>query len=299
MRKVVWKSQKCVTWSKTFSGELSSWYDELDARLISIRGVSGAVKLVVVTVAVAASCDCWLIWIDEGLFLWGNTPAGLLDSIFTNSEQIFVANFISRYFWVISCNFLFSSVRFLSDRCFSLFLVFFSANPTHTRHSTANHRSIISFSDSTFSATFLCWFMPPNESDPWTARNVTSKASSCLKQAPFPWFLITLHELIVGTFFTKYSSARNFHFLSLTLSLPVTLPLALDLGWSTVYSPPPGSNFPRLPPSHTRAILVLHRKIHFNRILTRWAKVVETFRLSECVVELFLPHESLFSFMNF
>lgn len=69
--------------------------------------------------------------------------------------------------------------------------------------------------------------MPLNDSDPWTARNVTSKASSCLKQAPFPWFLITLHELIVGTFFTKYSSAWNFHFLS---RLPVTLPLALRFG---------------------------------------------------------------------
>lgn len=64
------------TWSKTFSGELSSWYDELDARLISIRGVNGAVKLVVGP-PVVDSCDCWLIWIDVGLFLWGKTPAGL------------------------------------------------------------------------------------------------------------------------------------------------------------------------------------------------------------------------------
>lgn len=95
-----------LTWSNTFSGELSSWYDELDARLISIRGVNGAIKLVV-TAPVVDSCDCWLIWIDDGLFLCGKTPAGLpfasISAAFASSSSIaqatqkFSSQFSSRF----------------------------------------------------------------------------------------------------------------------------------------------------------------------------------------------------------
>lgn len=77
---------KCLTWSNTFSGELSSWYEELEARLISIRGVSGAVKVVgfvTLLIGVSDSCDCWLIWMEPGLLRCGNTPVPR-DSIFYN-----------------------------------------------------------------------------------------------------------------------------------------------------------------------------------------------------------------------
>lgn len=116
MENCQWK----ITWSKTFSGELSSWYDELDARLISIRGVNGAVKLVLTT-AVGDSCDCWLIWIDVGLFLCGKTPAGLpLDSMpitFHTFLQVFFTKFFT-FWWLIfvySSRNLFSSSSFMSS----------------------------------------------------------------------------------------------------------------------------------------------------------------------------------------
>lgn len=64
-----------LTWSNTFSGELSSWYDELDARLMSILGVRGACKVVVVVAT--HSCDCCDMDMDDGLCLvCGKTPAG-------------------------------------------------------------------------------------------------------------------------------------------------------------------------------------------------------------------------------
>ena len=103
------------TWSKTFSGELSSWYELLDARLISILGVNGAIRLVVTLAApvVVDSCDSWLIWIDDGLFLCGKTPAGLpLDSMpyyFCDFAHVFSLKFSCFLFSSSYCsrNFLF------------------------------------------------------------------------------------------------------------------------------------------------------------------------------------------------
>lgn len=131
-----------LTWSNTFSGELSSWYDELDARLISILGVNGAIKLVV-TAPVVDSCDCWLIWIDDGLFLWGKTPAGLPFGSMSLLLCLVYADTNTNFPHVPPVKFL----VFVFSQCFSIFYPPFSLSLFHslslcTLTPSLKHRSI-------------------------------------------------------------------------------------------------------------------------------------------------------------